>query len=88
MANEGDATIDHAVWIVRDESSTHRYVFPNGVVLAPGDGLRLHTGCGVDTDRSLYWCADDAVWSNGGDTVIVQTPGGTVVDRLKYAGDF
>ncbi len=75
-------------WILRDESSTHRYEFVAGAVLAPGARLRIRTGCGTDTTRELYWCADDAVWSNGGDTVILQTAAGTVVDRVRYEGDF
>lgn len=88
LANEGDAEVDVGGWIVRDESSAHRYVFPEGVVLAPGDGVRLRSGCGADEGRDLYWCAEDAVWSNGGDTVLLQTATGTVVDRWKYRGDF
>jgi len=88
LANEGGESIDLSGWILRDESSTHRYVFADGVVVAPGEGLRIRTGCGNDAGRDLYWCADDAVWSNGGDTVILQTASGTVVDRWKYAGDF
>ncbi len=87
IANEGDEPVDIGGWIIRDESSTHRYRFPAGTTLAPGEGVRLRTGCGSDGERDLYWCADDAVWSNGGDTAILQTASGTVVDRWKYPGD-
>jgi len=87
IANEGDSAIDVTGWILRDESSRHRYRFP-GLVMESGDGLRVRTGCGSDEGRDLYWCAGDPVWSNGGDTVLLQTPEGTVVDRLRYAGDF
>ncbi len=88
LANEGDQTIDLSGWIVRDESSTHRYTFTPGFTLAAGDGVRLRSGCGEDGRRDLHWCADDAVWSNGGDTVILQTSTGTVVDRWKFPGDY
>jgi endonuclease YncB( thermonuclease family) len=73
-------------FIVRDESSTHRFSFPAGFTLAAGSVVRLHTGCGQDTEQDVYWCNDTPVWNNGGDTVILQTPDGAVVDRLEYAG--
>lgn len=88
LQNDGDAALDIGGWVLRDESSTHRYRFPAGLTLAPGEARRVRTGCGSDAGLDLYWCAGDAVWSNGGDTVIVQTADGTVVDRWKYAGDF
>lgn len=88
VRNAGDTATDMAGWILRDESSTHRYGFPNGLSLGPGDEMRIRTGCGEDGGTDLYWCADDAVWSNGGDTVILQSPAGTVIDRLRYDGDY
>ena len=88
IQNEGDATVDISGWIVRDESSQHRYVFPAGTTLTPGDALRLRSGCGTDSANDVYWCADGAVWSNGGDTVLLQTPAGTVASRFKYGGSF
>lgn len=88
ILNEGDAAIDVSGWILRDESSTHRYQFNPLETLDPGDGLRIRTGCGEDRGDDRYWCADDAVWSNGGDTVILQTAGGAVVDWVRYEGDF
>jgi endonuclease YncB( thermonuclease family) len=66
IRNDGDALVNVADWILRDESSSHRYVFPDGVTLAPDDELRIRTGCGDNRRGDLFWCADDAVWSNGG----------------------
>ncbi len=88
VRNDGDSAVDMSAWILRDESSTHRYSFPGEVTLTPGAELRVRTGCGDDGDGDLYWCADDAVWSNGGDTVILQTSAGTVIDRVRYDGDY
>jgi len=88
IRNDGAEAVDVSGWIVRDESSQHRYRFPDGTVLAPGDGVRLRSGCGEDEGLDRYWCADDAVWSNGGDTVILQTATGTVVSRYKFGGSF
>jgi len=88
VRNIGETPVDLGGWIIRDESSTHRYEFPAGENLPAGDELRIRTGCGDDRRSDRYWCADDAVWSNGGDTVILQTAAGTVIDRALYEGDF
>jgi endonuclease YncB( thermonuclease family) len=87
IRNEGDAAIDLTDWIVRDESSQHRYRFPS-VALAPGATMRLRSGCGDDAQNDVYWCAGDPVWSNGGDTALLQDPHGNVVDRVLYRGDY
>ncbi|MFC2177371.1 lamin tail domain-containing protein [Actinomycetota bacterium] len=88
IRNDGDTAVDVAGWILRDESSSHRYEFPNETTMAPGNEIRIRTGCGDNRASDVYWCADDAVWSNGGDTVILQTAAGTVVDRVRYDGDY
>ncbi len=87
ITNGTDAPLDLADWIVRDESSQHRYRF-GPLTLAPGASVRLRSGCGDDGPEDLYWCAGDAVWSNGGDTVLLQDPHGNVVDRVLYRGDY
>lgn len=88
IRNEGDESIDLSDWVLRDESSTHRYEFRRGETLDAGAELRIRTGCGDDRRNDRYWCADDAVWSNGGDTVILQSAAGTVVSRFRYDGDY
>ena len=88
IGNAGGEAIDLSGWVVRDESSQHRYVFPDGYAIYPDVVLRLRSGCGVDGDGSLYWCASDPVWSNGGDTAILQDRHGNVVDRWAYEGAF
>lgn len=82
--NTGSATLDLSGWTVRDEAD-HRYTFPAGTVLEPGEQLTLHTGSGTDTDSDLYWGSGRAIWNNGGDTIIVTTPDGTVVIRETYS---
>lgn len=85
LTNRSAEDIDIGDFIVRDESSSHRFRFPNGYVLAARTSVRLHSGCGDDTTRDVFWCNGRSVWNNGGDTVILQTPGGTVIDRLVYS---
>jgi micrococcal nuclease len=71
-------------WGVKDESSRHRFAFPPGSTLDPGETVRILSGCGTDTPTVLHWCADGPVWTNSGDTAFLLAPGGAVVDRLSY----
>ena len=72
-----------ADWTLRDESSRNRYVFI-GLNLKPGMSVTVRTGCGEDHFDTLYWCSEQAVWSNDGDTAILQDHHGSVVDRWVY----
>lgn len=87
IRNVGSQDIDMAGWILRDESSQHRYVFGD-VALPAGERIRVRSGCGDDRGLDLTWCAGGAVWSNGGDTAILQDSDGNVVDWSTYTGDF
>jgi len=86
IGNAGDPT-NLTGWVLRDESSAHRYTFPDGTVLGPGEFLVVRSGCGDDTAEYLYWCAGGSVWNNDGDTAILIDPDGTYVSRLRYFGD-
>jgi len=71
-------------WMVRDESSSHRYRF-EALVLAPGASVTLRSGCGADTDAERHWCVSgSAIWNNAGDTVFLLDPAGNVVAELGY----
>ncbi|MBI5157240.1 MAG: lamin tail domain-containing protein [Acidimicrobiia bacterium] len=86
IANEGDPA-NLTGWMLRDESSAHRYAFPDGTVLGFGKFLVVRSGCGDDTAEDLYWCAEGAVWNNDGDTALLIDPDGAYVSRLRYFGD-
>ncbi|MBP1631957.1 MAG: endonuclease [Acidobacteria bacterium] len=86
LENEGGQAADLTGWVLRDESSEHRYRFPEGTLLEPGDQAAVYTGCGSDGGGDLYWCKGGPVWSNGGDTALLLDPQGNVADRLRYAG--
>jgi endonuclease YncB( thermonuclease family) len=81
LINDG-APVDMTGWVLRDESSSWRYHFPDGFSLA--DAVTVRTGCGNDDTSTLYWCADDPLWSNFGDTALVLDPSGNVVARVSY----
>ncbi len=81
--NTGDSTLDLGGWVLADAAG-HRYTFPSGVTLAPGERVRISTGSGTDGDGELYWGADGAIWNNDGDTVLVTTDEGAVVVEDEY----
>lgn len=88
LVNRGADPIRMDGWTLRDESTQNRFVFPAPFVLGTEDEIRIHSGCGTDSSTDLYWCARDPVWSNGGDTIILQNANGTVVARERYAGAY
>jgi endonuclease YncB( thermonuclease family) len=69
-------------WVLRDESSIHRFEFPDGFVLAGGSRVVVYSGCGRDREDALFWCAG-AVWNNAGDTALLLDPHGNIVDRVR-----
>ena len=71
-------------WAIQDESSSHRFVFPDGFSIPPGGEVRVFSGCGQPTGDHLFWCDQDPVWSNGGDTAYLLDPAGNVVDRWAF----
>lgn len=79
--NAGDSAADLTNWSIRDESTRHRFFFPDDFTLEAGQTVRVFSGCGHDDATSLYWCDGDPVWNNGGDTAFLVNPDGGFVDR-------
>lgn len=88
IANEEVHPVAMGAWVLRDESTKNRFRFPDDFVLEAGDEVTVRTGCGSATGLELFWCSPDPVWSNGGDTIILQRADGTVVARERFAGSF
>jgi len=82
ITNNGTEPVDLHGWVLRDESSQNRYRYRS--IIGPGGSVTVRTGCGEDRIDTVFWCADLAVWSNGGDTAIIQDRSGNVVDRWSY----
>ena len=55
LGNLADQDADLTGWALRDESSEHRYRFPAGTLLRPGEQVAVHTGEGDDAPGDLYW---------------------------------
>jgi micrococcal nuclease len=86
ISNDGPDQ-DLTGWTLRDESSTHRFRFPDGFVLTSGSLVTVRSGCGTDTSTDLFWCADTTVWTNSGDTALLLDERGAVVERVRYFSD-
>lgn len=78
LSNDGDDGIDLSGWMLRDESSRHRYEFPDGTWLGSGESVTVTSG---DPE---WRPGGSPVWNNGGDLVMVLDPSGRVVDHLRY----
>lgn len=72
-------------FVLRDESASHRFTFPDRFVLAEGATVRVFSGCGASSETHLYWCnPGSAVWNNDGDTAFLLDPNGNIVAQFAY----
>lgn len=83
FVNQGQHAVDLEGWRLEDEYGWS-YTFPL-FTLEAGAEVRVHTGCGQDTDSDLYWCREGyAVWNNDGDTVFLFDGQGALVSEYSY----
>ncbi|MDP8958273.1 MAG: lamin tail domain-containing protein [Actinomycetota bacterium] len=85
IENSGTSPVDLSGWVLKDESAGHRFGFPAGFVLLAGERVSVHSGCGTDGSRKLYWCNQgSAVWNNSGDTAFLLDPSGNIAASRSY----
>ena len=84
VENQSTAPVDLSGWTLRDESSVHRFVFPNGAVVDPDGFFVVLTGCGTNTTDEFYWCNPSPVWDNSGDTAFLLDLDGNIHHRFGY----
>ena len=78
VVNNGTYEVDLDGWILRDESTRHRFVFGAGTPLA------FRATVEVASDDTGWDPGGSSVWNNSGDMALLQLPDGTVVDRWRY----
>jgi hypothetical protein len=78
ITNLGTTTVDLDGWVLRDESSAHRYRFSPGAELGPGDALE------VASSEEGWDPGDSPVWNNAGDMALLLDSDGGVVARSRY----
>lgn len=78
IINMGSRAVNLTGWVLRDESSRHRYSFSNGQKLEGGATM-------IVTSADAGWDPGGSpVWNNDGDLVILLDNHGRVVDRWRY----
>jgi micrococcal nuclease len=82
LVNHGEMPVDLGGWTVRDESSVHRFRFPAGTTMAPGERLVVTSGAGP-----LGFGTGEPIWNNGGDTAILVDEDGRFVAISAYDGE-
>ncbi len=80
VALSSEEGVDLSGWTIRDESSVHRCLLPDGFSVQPGANRTV-----ASTDP-CWDPGDSAVWNNGGDMALLLDTTGRVVARLRYAG--
>ncbi len=90
LKNSCGFSYDITGWRVTDETSRDPYVFPN-FVLESNSEVTLYTGCGIDAQKSLYWCSSgrqcNAVWNNAKDTIFIRNNQGDLVLNYEYSNE-
>ena len=78
IVNRSGDTVDIGGWTLRDTSSRHRFVFPEGTSLRPREVVEVDSGAaGWDPGGS-------PVWNNDGDMALLLDAAGRVVSRWRY----
>jgi hypothetical protein len=83
IINSGSDSIDLRGFVLRDESSVNRFVFP-GITLASGEQLTVVRGCGEGKQGIIPWCTEQPIWNNDGDTVLLLDQAGRIVAMRRY----
>ncbi len=84
LVNSGPTSVDLTGWTVENERGVS-YRFPDGLVLAPGAVLTVHSGAGPDSAAVLHWNAAAPIWSDNSDIAILRDATGDIVDVYAYA---
>lgn len=78
VVNDGETSTDLSGWMIRDESSRHRFRFPDGISIDPGQAISV-------TSADGGWSPGGSpVWNNSGDVAILLDELGRVIDRFRY----
>ncbi len=77
LTSRDEAEVDLSGWVIRDESSRHRYHFPAGTALGPGDSITVRSA------DPGWRPGGTPVWNNQGDLVLVLDRTGRIVDHLR-----
>lgn len=78
IVNRADTAVDLSGWVLRDESSRHRFHFPSGTRLLPGSSMVVRSSDG-------NWDPGGSpVWNNNGDIILLQDRDGQIIAVKRY----
>ena len=78
VVNRSGGVADLSGWILRDESSLHRFRFPDGSIIDPGGDFD------VPSTHPGWEPGGSPVWNNEGDMALLLTPEGGFAVRERY----
>ena len=73
-------------YMLKDSSSSNRFTFPD-VSLVSGSTITIHSGCGTNTTKDVYWACPQAaypVWNNDHDSAFLYNTSGLLVGYYTY----
>lgn len=82
IRNNGDNTINLQGFSIKDQGR-NTYIFKS-LNLAPGQQVKVYSGCGNDTRGEVYWCSNSAIWNNDGDSAFITDANGLFVTTYTY----
>ncbi len=82
ITNDGDTSVDISGFVLRDESTANRFVFPEGTTVQPDETVEVVSGCNPPSG-ALAWCSNGPIWNNGGDSALLLDPSGRVIDHYR-----
>ncbi|MFF3163106.1 lamin tail domain-containing protein [Streptomyces sp. NPDC003273] len=80
------ATVNLKGYVVRDATSSNKFVFARNHYLEPGDYVKLRGGHGTDSDAKnvVYRQNCNFIWNNDKDTIRLYKPSGAHADTHAY----
>ncbi|MFE5404837.1 lamin tail domain-containing protein [Streptomyces sp. NPDC056580] len=80
------ATVNLKGYVVRDATSSNKFVFTKNHYLEPGDYVKLRGGHGTDSDARnvVYRQNCNFIWNNDKDTIRLYKPSGAHADTHAY----
>jgi endonuclease YncB( thermonuclease family) len=78
IVNTGSSGVDLARWMIRDDTTSHRFVLDR--TIAAGGSLLVRTGVGSDDTATVHLDQSFPVWSNDRETVVLIDDNGVFVD--------
>ncbi|MCW4031939.1 MAG: lamin tail domain-containing protein [Candidatus Bathyarchaeota archaeon] len=82
LGNKGNLSTDMTSWTIKDEAN-HIFTFP-AFVLKVGENVTIYSGSDINTEDSLYWNSEDAIWNNDGDTLYLRNAEGELIFSYEY----